>query len=79
MTLTEREAATLRAALHCWRNELSYFTTEELQGYYPDLRGIEPLGIDEVQGLLRRADEALYRAKSLGRNCVCSASELSQS
>ena len=31
MTLTEREAATLRAALHCWQNELSYYTTEELR------------------------------------------------
>ena len=39
MTLTEQERATLRAALHCWQNELSYFMTEELQDYYPDLRG----------------------------------------
>ena len=41
MTLTEREAATLRAALHCWQNELSYYTAEELRSYYPDLQGIE--------------------------------------
>ena len=52
MTLTERERATLRAALHCWQNELSYYTTEELQDYYPDLREHEPLGIDEVDALL---------------------------
>ena len=54
MTLTEQERATLRAALHCWQNELSYHTTGELQDYYPDLRGIEPLSIDEVEGLLAR-------------------------
>ena len=54
MTLTEREAATLRAALHCWQNELGYLTTEELQGYYPDLRGIEPLTVAEVDGLFAR-------------------------
>ena len=58
MTLTKREAATLRAALHCWQNELSYFTTEELQDYYPDLQGIEPLSIDEVEGLLARLQAA---------------------
>ncbi len=52
MTLTEREAATLRAALHCWQNELSYYTTEELRDYYPDLRGHVPLSIDEVERLL---------------------------
>ena len=52
MTLTEREAATLRAALHCWQNELSYYTTEELQDYYPDLQGIEPLSIAQVDELL---------------------------
>ena len=54
MTLTEREAATLRAALHCWQNELSYFTTEELRDYYPDLQGIEPLTVAEVERLLAR-------------------------
>ena len=52
MTLTKREAATLRAVLHCWQNELSYYTTEELQDYYPDLRGHAPLSIDEVERLL---------------------------
>jgi hypothetical protein len=54
MTLTKREAATLRAALHCWQNELSYYTTEELRDYYPDLRGRAPLSIDEVERLLAR-------------------------
>jgi hypothetical protein len=54
MTLTGQELATLRAALHCWQNELSYYTTEELQDYYPDLQGIEPLSIDEVERLLAR-------------------------
>ena len=58
MTLTEREAATLRAALHCWQNELSYFTTEELRDYYPDLQGIEPLSIVEVERLLARLQAA---------------------
>ena len=54
MTLTDREAATLRAALHCWQNELSYYTTEELQDYYPDLHGVMPLTLEEVDGLLAR-------------------------
>ena len=58
MTLTKREAATLRAALHCWQNELSYYTTEELQDYYPDLRGHVPLSIDEVEHLLTRLQAA---------------------
>ncbi len=58
MTLTTREAATLRAALHCWQNELSYFTTEELRDYYPDLQGIEPLSIAEVERLLARLQSA---------------------
>ena len=58
MTLTEREAATLRAALHCWQNELSYYTAEELRSYYPDLQGIEPLSIDEVERLLTRLQAA---------------------
>ena len=58
MTLTEREAATLRAALHCWQNELSYFTTEELRDYYPDLQGIEPLTVAEVERLLARLQAA---------------------
>ena len=58
MTLTEREAATLRAALHCWQNELSYYTTEELQDYYPDLRGRAPLSISEVESLLVRLQAA---------------------
>jgi PleD family two-component response regulator len=25
---------------------------------------------DDVQSLLKRADQAMYRAKSVGRNCV---------
>ena len=58
MTLTEREAATLRAALHCWQNELSYYTTEELRDYYPDLRRHAPLSIDEVERLLTRLQAA---------------------
>ncbi len=58
MTLTEQELATLRAALHCWQNELSYYTTEELQDYYPDLRGHVPLSIDEVERLLARLQVA---------------------
>ena len=52
MKLTIRELATLRAALHCWQNELSYYTTEELENYYPDLKGTEPLSHDEVENLL---------------------------
>ena len=28
------------------------------------------------QGLLDVSDKAMYRAKSLGRNCVCSATDL---
>ena len=58
MTLTEREAATLRAALHCWQNELSYYTTEELRDYYPDLHGVQLLSIDEVERLLARLQAA---------------------
>ncbi len=30
----------------------------------------------EHEALLDLADKAMYRAKSLGRNCVCSAAEL---
>ena len=56
MTFTEQELVTLRAALHCWQNELSYYTTEELQDYYPDLRGHEPLSIDQVEDLLARLE-----------------------
>ncbi len=58
MTLAEREVATLGAALHCWQNELSYYTTEELRDYYPDLRGHAPLSIDEVEHLLTRLQAA---------------------
>ena len=50
-TLTEQERATLRAALQCWQNELNYYTTEELQDYYPDLQGHEPLSIEGVDEL----------------------------
>ena len=58
MTFTEREAATLRAALHCWQNELSYYTEEELRDYYPDLQGVTPLTIEEVDGLLAQLQTA---------------------
>ncbi len=58
MTLTERETATLGAALHCWQNELRYYTTEELRDYYLDLQGIEPLSIDEVERLLAQLQAA---------------------
>ena len=54
MTLTDREAATLRAVLHCWQNELSYYTVEELRDYYPDLRDHEPLSIEEFENLVTR-------------------------
>ena len=58
MNLTEQELATLRAALHCWQNELSYYTTEELRDYYSDLRGHVPLSIDEVERLLAQLEPA---------------------
>ena len=58
MTLTDQERATLRAALHCWQNELGCYTTEELREYYPDLRDAEPLTIDEVERLLARLERA---------------------
>ena len=51
MTLTEQERATLRAVLQCWQNELNYYTTEELQDYYPDLQGHEPLSVEGVDQL----------------------------
>ena len=57
-TLSEPEAATLRAALRSWQNELSYFTTEELREYYPDLQGFEPLSIAEVDRLLAHLQAA---------------------
>ena len=50
-TLSEQERATLRAVLQCWQNELSYYTTEELQDYYPGLQGHEPLSIEGVAQL----------------------------
>ncbi len=50
--LSEREAATLVVALRAWQNELSYYTTEELRDYYPDLQAVEPLSIAEVERLL---------------------------
>ena len=56
--LTPRELATLRAALHCWQNELSYYTREELQTYYPDLKGIEPLSLDAVDMLIQKMARA---------------------
>ncbi len=50
-TLSKQERATLRAVLQCWQNELGYYTTEELQDYYPDLQGHEPLSIEGVERL----------------------------
>ena len=53
------------AALHAWQNELSYYTTEELRDYYPDLRGDVPLSIAraiERDVGHRHANAALYRA-----------------
>ena len=38
--------------------------------------GTFPLHARERDGLLDVADKAMYRAKSLGRNCVCSATDL---
>lgn len=58
MTLTDQELATLRAALHCWQNELGFYATDELREYYPDLRDAEPVTIDEVEGLLVRLERA---------------------
>ena len=52
--LTPGAVATLVAALHCWQNELSYYTTEELRDYYPDLGGHVPLSIEEVEAILAR-------------------------
>ncbi len=63
-TLTEQERATLRAVLRCWQNELSYYTTEELQDYYPDLRGHVPLSIDEVERLLARFQAAASKREA---------------
>lgn len=54
MTFTEQERATLRAALHCWQNELSYYTPEELRSYYPDLAKEEPLTDEQVTALWLR-------------------------
>ena len=52
MKLTRQELATLQAALHCWQNELSYHTIEELRTYHPELK--RPLSIQEVDALLAR-------------------------
>ena len=54
MKFTERELATLKAALHCWQNELSYYTTEELRSYYPDLTNEEPLTDEQITALWLR-------------------------
>ena len=56
--LSERDVATLVAALHAWQNELGYHTVEELRDYHPELSGHEPLTIEEVEGLLSRLQPA---------------------
>ena len=56
--LSRRDVPTLVAALHAWQNELSYYTVEELRDYHPELRGHEPLSIDEVERLLARLQAA---------------------
>ena len=50
--LSRQDVATLVVALRTWQNELNYYTTEELRDYYPELRGVEPLSIGQVEGLL---------------------------
>ncbi len=52
LDLTPRAVSTVVAALHAWQNELSYYTVEELRDYHPELRGHEPLSIEEVDALL---------------------------
>ena len=52
--LTRRELDTLTAALHCWQNELSYYTVEELRAYHTELTRYVPLTIDEVDALVTR-------------------------
>jgi len=53
LRFSDRELATLRAALRCWINELGYYDTEELLQHYPEL-GREPLTMDEADALLMR-------------------------
>ncbi len=58
LDLTPRDVPTLVAALHAWQNELSYYTVEELRDYHPELRGHEPLTIEEVDRLLAQLQAA---------------------
>ena len=54
LRLSHRDVATLVVALRAWQIELSYYTTEELRDYYPDLWGQAPLSIEQVEELLRQ-------------------------
>ena len=80
MTLTKREAATLRAALHCWQNELSYFTTEELQGLLPrppGYRALDRRGGREAArpaaGRTRKRRTYCQQRQTVSRRCVMKA------
>ena len=74
--LSRRDVPTLVAALHCWQNELSYYTVEELRDYHPELRGHEPLSIEEVDGLLAQLQAAAPQQES-GEATVSSVSTVS--
>ncbi len=58
LDLSRRDVPTLVAALHCWQNELSYYTVDELRDYHPELCGHEPLTMEEVDGLLAQLQAA---------------------
>ena len=70
--LSQRDAATLTAALHAWQNEISYHTVEELRTFHPELRDHEPLSIEEVDGLL-----ALLQAAQAQEGSVSAVSTVS--
>ena len=73
MTLTKQDRATLQAVLQCWQNELNYYTTEELQDYYPDLQGHEPLSIEGVDQLFAQ----LQATQGTGTTTVSAVSTVS--